>query len=149
MSVDPDITRLELGPLLGQTSRLWRRAVDKGLRPFGLTEASWLPLLHLARAPTAMRQKQLADSLSLDGSAVVRILDTLEAAGLIERHEDSDRRAKVIVLTTRGERTVALVESVACQARDAALAGLSPDDIEAASRVMRHIRGNLGGGGEA
>src|SRR5258708_4762906 len=68
---------------------------DGGLAPFGLTEATWLPLVRVARAPAPMRQKHLAASLVLDGSTVVRLLDALEASGLIERREESaDRRAK-------------------------------------------------------
>src|SRR5471032_1583146 len=92
-----------LGSLIALLGRQWRRAVDRRLQPFGLTEATWLPLVHLARAPVPMRQKDLAASLVLDGSSVVRLLDALEAAGLIERREESgDRRAKTIVLTGRG-----------------------------------------------
>src|SRR5215469_13932910 len=84
-----------LGAQIAQAARVWRRVVDHRMRPFGLTEATWLPLLHLARAPSAMRQKELAASLSLDSSSVVRLLDALETAGLIERREDdADRRAR-------------------------------------------------------
>ena len=37
------------GAQIAQAARLWRRVVDHRMRPFGLTEATWLPLLHLAR----------------------------------------------------------------------------------------------------
>src|ERR1700744_1078726 len=90
------------GSLIARAGRQWRRAVDRRLQPFGLTEATWLPLIHLARAPAPMRQKDLAASLVLDGSSVVRLLDALETAGLIERREgNGDRRAKIITVTTR------------------------------------------------
>ena len=73
--------------------------------------ATWLPLLRIARSETAMRQNELAASLSLDGSSVVRLLDSLENSGLIERCEDrADRRAKSLTLTARGRRTVDQVE---------------------------------------
>ena len=114
------------------------------MRPFGLTEATWLPLLRLARASAPMRQKELAASLSLDGSSVVRLLDALQAAGLIERREDDgDRRAKAIVLTPLGRETVAKVETVAQQVREDALTGLSDDDLATASRVLDHVCGRL------
>ena len=84
--------------LMARAGRQWRRAVDRRLQPFGLTEATWLPLIHLARAPVPMRQKDLAASLVLDGSSVVRLLDALETSELIERREeDGDRRARIIV----------------------------------------------------
>ncbi|HTV88178.1 MAG TPA: MarR family transcriptional regulator [Stellaceae bacterium] len=132
--------------LIAHTGRQWRRAVDLRLEPYGLTEATWLPLLHLARAPTAMRQKDLAASLSLDSSSVVRLLDALEAAGLVMRREEAgDRRAKTIVLTPQGRTTVEQVETVSQQIRRTALAGLTDDEIAAATETLQRICGSLAG----
>ena len=87
-----------------------------------------------------MRQKELAASLSLDSSSVVRLLDALETAGLIERREDgADRRAKAIVLTRLGRTTVAKVERIAQQVRGDALMGLSADELATASHVLEHV----------
>lgn len=130
--------------LIAQTGRQWRRAVDLRLRPFGLTEATWLPLIHLARAPAAPCQKDLAASLSLDSSTVVRLLDALQTAGLIERREGpGDRRVKAIVLTPLGRATVEKVEGVSRQIRQAALEGLSDTEIATATRALRHICARL------
>jgi MarR family transcriptional regulator, transcriptional regulator for hemolysin len=130
--------------LIAQTGRQWRRAVDVRLQPFGLTEATWLPLLHLARAPAPMRQKDLAASLSLDSSSVVRLLDALQVSGLIERREEAaDRRAKTIVLTAVGRSTVEQVEAVSSRIRQAALAGLTDDEIATATRILQQICGSL------
>jgi MarR family transcriptional regulator for hemolysin len=132
--------RTTFGALLAQTARQWRRAADQQLQPFELTEATWLPLVRIARAPTLMRQKDLAASLSLDNSSVVRLLDNLETAGLIRRQEEaSDRRAKTIVLTARGRAVAGQVEAVAHRVREDALAGLSDADIETAFRVLDHV----------
>ncbi|MCW0180728.1 MAG: MarR family transcriptional regulator [Zavarzinia sp.] len=147
MPETPD-PRPGFGALLGQTARSWRRAVDRGLQPFGLTEATWLPLVHLARTPEPMRQKQIAAVLNLDGSAVVRLLDTLQAAGLIERREDSDRRAKAITLTPAGQRIADKAEAAARQVREGALAGLSDEDLAIAARVLGQICATLRQGAE-
>jgi len=127
------------GALVSQTARRWRRAVDRRLQPFGLTEATWLPLLRVARAPAPMRQKHLAASLSLDSSSVVRLLDALQAAGLVERREEEDRRAKTIVLTALGKETVARVEQIAREVRDEALADIADADVATATRVLEHV----------
>jgi MarR family transcriptional regulator for hemolysin len=136
--------RDSLASLIARVARQWRRAVDRRLQPFGLTEATWLPLIHIARSPMPMRQKDLSASLVLDGSSVVRLLDALEAAGLIERREeDGDRRAKTIVLTTQGLSIIDQVESASREVRTAALTGLSDDDIEVASRALELVCLNL------
>jgi MarR family transcriptional regulator, transcriptional regulator for hemolysin len=132
--------RAGFGAQIAQAARLWRRVVDHRMRPFGLTEATWLPLLHLARGPAAMRQKDLAASLSLDSSSVVRLLDALEAEKLIERRgDDADRRVKVIFLTSLGRATVARVERVARQVRGDAVKGLAENELATASRVIEHV----------
>jgi len=132
------------GRLIARTGRQWRRAVDRRLQPFGLTEATWLPLIYLARTPAPVRQKDLAASLVLDGSSVVRLLDALEAAGLIERREESvDRRAKIITVTDRGLSIIDQVEAVSRDVRNATLVGLSPDQIEIATNVLDLVCENL------
>jgi MarR family transcriptional regulator for hemolysin len=130
--------------LIARAGRQWRRAVDRRLQPFGLTEATWLPLIYLARTPAPVRQKDLAASLVLDGSSVVRLLDALEAAGLIERREETaDRRAKTITVTSRGLSIIDQVEAVSRDVRNATLVGLSPDEIEVATHVLDLVCQNL------
>jgi MarR family transcriptional regulator for hemolysin len=130
--------------LIARSARQWRRAVDRRLQPFGLTEATWLPLIHLARAPEPMRQKDLAASLVLDGSSVVRLLDALETAGLIERRgESGDRRAKTITVTRHGLSIIDQVEAASLAVRNATLVGLSDDDLAVATRVLDRVYQNL------
>jgi MarR family transcriptional regulator for hemolysin len=131
--------RAAFGALLSRTYRQWRRAADLRLQPFDLTEATWLPLIRIARASEPPRQKDLAASLFVDNSSVVRLLDNLEAAGLVERREGEDRRAKIIVLTPRGRAIADRVEAAARKVRTDALAGLSDKDVETAIRVLEHV----------
>jgi MarR family transcriptional regulator for hemolysin len=131
--------RATFGALLSRAYRQWRRAADLRLQPYELTEATWLPLIRLARAPTPLRQKDLAAQLFVDNSAVVRLIDNLQAAGLVERREGEDRRAKIIVLTARGRAITDKVDLVVRGVRDDALAGLRSEDIEATIRVLDHV----------
>jgi MarR family transcriptional regulator for hemolysin len=144
MTNEPGQLREGFGSLIARVARQWRRSVDRRLQPFGLTEATWLPLIHIARARQPMRQKDLAASLVLDGSSVVRLLDALEAAGLIERREESgDRRAKIITVTDRGLSVIEKVEAASREVRAATLVGLSDQDIESATRILDIVCGNL------
>ena len=75
---------------------------------------------------------------------MVRLLDALEASGLIERgEENTDRRAKLISITAQGWSIIEQVEIVARDVRNATLGGLSDDDLRVATRVLDSICRNL------
>jgi MarR family transcriptional regulator, transcriptional regulator for hemolysin len=138
--------RSRFAPLVAHIAREWRRAVDGRLQVYGLTEATWLPLLRIARSEVPMRQNELAASLSLDGSSVVRLLDALENSGLVERCEDrADRRAKSLVLTSRGRRTVEQVERVSQDIRDVVLGELPDGDLARSLHLLETVRDRLAG----
>lgn len=129
-----------LSTKIGRVARQWRRAIDQRLQPFDLTQATWMPLMQLARAAGPMRQKDLAAALALDNSAVVRILQNLEASGLIERQEDpDDRRAKALAITTQGRQLVRRVESMSAELERELLGSLPPADVAATHRVLEQL----------
>ncbi|MES2187477.1 MAG: MarR family transcriptional regulator [Pseudomonadota bacterium] len=125
--------------LVSRIGRQWRRALNEQLRPLGFTEATWLPLLHLVRAGEPMRQKDLAFSLTLDSSSVVRLLDELESAGLVERLPGVDRRVKTIHLTALGRETVAQVQVIADEARSRYLSVVPPEQLASALHVLEQV----------
>jgi MarR family transcriptional regulator for hemolysin len=144
MPVPAKDARARFAPLVANVAREWRRAVDARLQVYGLTEATWLPLLRIARSEAPMRQNELAASLSLDGSSVVRLLDALESSGLVERCEDpADRRAKSLVLTPRGRRTVDQVERVSQDIRDLVLGEVADHDLARSLRLLETVRDRL------
>lgn len=141
--------RKTFAPLAAQTARQWRRLLDRQLQPLGLTEATWLPLVHISRAMSRsagpMRQKDLAISLSLDSSSIVRLLDNLQAAGYIERVEGTDRRAKTLHLMPEGQAIVAQVEKLSTQTRQRMLGGIAEQDLVTAVRVLAQVSTALAG----
>lgn len=134
--------------LQSQNARQWRKAVNETLKPLGLTEATWLPLLHLGRADRPMLQKELAQLMTLDSSSVVRLLDGLEAAGLVERTAAEDRRAKALRLTSAGIAMVAQVEQVVDESRARFMARVTPEELAIALRVMQKVSDALAAAGE-
>ena len=72
----------------------------------GLTINDYEALLHLSRAEEGrMRRVDLAGLLLLTASGVTRLLDGLEAAGLVERAScAADRRVTYAVLTEAGRK---------------------------------------------
>lgn len=144
MSTPTDHDMRRFSALLGQNARQWRRSIDEALRPQGLTEATWLPLLNLVRGDGPMLQKALAQSMGLDSSSVVRLLDGLETAGLVERTATDDRRAKAIRLTDAGRETVARVQTVVDDARRRYLADVSAEELAVALAVLDKVAAALG-----
>ncbi len=122
---------------IGYVARQWRKAVDARLQPFSLTEASWVLLVQLSRAGGPIRQKDLAAKLGLDNTAVVRVLNNLEADGLIERREAADdKRVRLLVLTGQGQATVRQVESIAEGVEKELLSGIPRADLEVTLKVI-------------
>ena len=74
----------------------------------GLSLACYDVLLHLARAPRRkLRMQELADRVLLTQSGVSRLVDRLEAAGLVQREaSSSDRRVTYAGLTEAGRRVM-------------------------------------------
>ena len=124
---------------VGQVHKQWRRTVDRLLSPLGLSQALWLPLLHLAHADAAMRQKDLAQSLGLDSSSVVRLVDGLVAKGWVARADDSDRRVKKVQLTVAGRAQVAHVEALINQTRERLMGTVAPEALATAHAVLRQF----------
>jgi DNA-binding MarR family transcriptional regulator len=96
-------TDQRLLPLIEHLARVGRRASDITLEPGGLRPRHLIGLKLLSeRGPAS--QQALADSLSLDPSNVVGLLNELEERGLVTRRRDSaDRRRHIVELSAQGQ----------------------------------------------
>ncbi|HEY0291031.1 MAG TPA: MarR family transcriptional regulator [Hansschlegelia sp.] len=136
----PPDAATEFGYALGVVARRWRKALDEALASSGLTDASWRPLIHLGRLGDGARQHDLARSLGIEGPSLVRLLDRLETAALVERREDSsDRRAKTLHLTPAGRTLVERLQVVVRKTCADLIEGVSEQDVAACQRVFEHI----------
>jgi len=97
-------TDQRLLPLLEHLARVGRRAFEVTLEPGGLRPRHLIALKLLSERGAASQQA-LADSLSLDPSNVVGLLNELEERKLITRRRDSaDRRRHIVELSPRGDK---------------------------------------------
>ncbi len=104
MTTTATATDQRLLPLLEHLARVGRRAFETTLQPGGLRPRHLIALKLLSeRGPAS--QQALADSLSLDPSNVVGLLNELEERRLITRRRDSlDRRRHIVELSSRGQK---------------------------------------------
>src|SRR5262249_36523031 len=71
-------------------------------------------------------QQQLSSDMGIDPSAMVTLIDELEAAGLAERsRRPGDRRAWEVAITPNGRRTLERARRFAARVEDEGLSGLS------------------------
>src|ERR1700726_4274063 len=94
-------------PLVDHLARVGRRAGETTLAPGGLRPRH-LIALRLLREAGPTNQQGLADSLRLDPSNVVGLLNELEARELVTRRRDpADRRRHIVELSAAGSGEVA------------------------------------------
>lgn len=118
-------------------ARIYRREVNRALAAHGISDAKAMPVMHIARAGGGLRQGALAEEIGVEGPSLVRILDQLCQANLVERRDDpTDKRAKTLHLTAEGQALAAVVESAVQVVRAQMLAEVGDDDLSAALRVF-------------
>lgn len=119
-----------------QGAILWRRLAERALVAEGISAARADVLIWVGRLGGGLRQVQLADAIGSSSNALVRLLDELSAANLIERRVDeSDRRANLIWLTADGQAMATRAESVLDNLRKDILSDAPEDDLKAIVRV--------------
>src|SRR5258708_40056917 len=87
---------LERDPLvvLCDVARLVRTLADARAREHGMTRAQWMILVRLDRQP-GMTQNELATLIEVEPITVSRLVDRLEAPGMVARRpHPTDRRIR-------------------------------------------------------
>lgn len=124
--------------------RAYRAAADKALADYGLSQATAWPVIYAGRLGDGVRQGVLADAMGVEGPSLVRVLDQLVAAGLIERRADAlDRRAKTLHLTPEGHALRERVETMLVHLRRRLFSGIDEKDLDACLRVFEGLKTSL------
>src|SRR3984885_784968 len=130
----------EIGLLISRIGRLWRREADHALAAHGLSEATAIPLVILSRRGKCVRQGVLAEEMGIEGPSLVRLIDLLQAEGLVERREDpTDRRAKTLHITALGEAKVAEINRVLSRVRTELMQDVPEHELLTTFKVLRQI----------
>jgi MarR family transcriptional regulator for hemolysin len=143
-NVTPDLDwKLRLGFLVHDVSRLRRKAIDRVLKPLGVTRSQWWVLAFLSRRD-GMPQVALAAELDLGKVALGGLIDRLEAADLVERLADhNDRRIKRVFLTKNGIKLISKMRAASAGAEGDILKGTDEVDLKATVRALRTMKENL------
>ena len=132
-----------LGFLLHEVARLLRKRFEQVSRESGLIRSQWQALAYLAQHE-GINQSGLAEFLDLEPITLSRILDKLEAGGLIERHpHPSDRRVWILRLAPAGRLKLMQARELGEIARREALTGLSGAEGLRLLETLKVLKVNL------
>src|ERR1700759_5392672 len=126
ISTDPEVAEFA-GQLF---FRLWRASHTRTADALGsirLTPALFA-LLNVLGARVGSIQQQLSSDMGIDPSAMVKLIDELENAGLAKRRRrPGDRRAWEVAITAKGRRALERARHLASQVEDEILGAVSDD----------------------
>ena len=131
-----------VGHQLFNVMLLMRREVDRRMLEHDLTDAQWKPLwmLKLGRATNAI---ELAREMGIDAGAVTRMLDRLEAKGLLARvRSEADRRVVHLRLTPAGEAVAKKVPFVLASVNNDFLRGFSEPEWKQLRKLLVRMADN-------
>jgi MarR family transcriptional regulator for hemolysin len=132
-----------LGFVLHDVARLLRKRFEQQARPLGLTRSKWQVLAHLA-FNQGIQQSTLAELLEIEPITLCRIVDRLEASGLVERQRHAtDRRVWLLHLTEAAEPILAAMTRIGNATRADALAGLPTPEQDRLLEMLSKMRVNL------
>ena len=134
-------TDIEVAEFVGQLFfRLWRAShtrTAETLNSIGLTPARFA-LLNVLGAREGAIQQQLSSDMGIDPSAMVKLINELERAGLAERRRrPGDRRAWEVSITPQGRRTLERARRFVMQVEDEVLGGLTAADRRQLLMLLR------------
>jgi DNA-binding MarR family transcriptional regulator len=120
--------------------RLWRASHTQtaaALQAIGLTPALFAVLNYL-RGQEGAIQQQIGSAMGIDPSTMVSLVDRLERAGLAKRRPHAqDRRARAVLVTPKGRRTLDRARELAERVEADVLQGLDPAERHQLVALLR------------
>jgi DNA-binding MarR family transcriptional regulator len=117
---------------------------DALVKPLGLTSARWQVLGSVAHGRGTFSVARLADNMGLARQSVQRIVDELAAAGLVGfAPNPAHKRAKLVVMTPRGERVFRQASKLWLPVADAMAAEVEPRQLRKMIEALAAVRGRL------
>jgi DNA-binding MarR family transcriptional regulator len=132
-----------VGYLLVQVCKAHRQCADVALNEHGVHVGQEMILMQLY-CQEGVPQSQLVEALGVEPPTVTRMLQRMEAAGLVERRPDpADARVSLVFLTEQGRETQRPVLRSWEELEARFVAGLTDMEKALLRRLLMHVLGNL------
>jgi MarR family transcriptional regulator for hemolysin len=133
---------MDLGLLLSQAAHGLKAELTAALTGLGISPRAYCVLSHAIDEERT--QSQLAGLCSLDKTTMVVTIDELERAGFAERRPSStDRRARIIWVSSAGEEIVARGREIVARIYDDVLGSLPAGERQAFVEALEAVAGRL------
>ena len=147
---DPEFYRgddWQIGESIGYLLKLVRhsmdRAVDAEMAEHDLTGVQWAPLLMIDKG-LGSTAAELARIACTDTGAVTRMLDRLEAKGLLRRSPcPKDRRVVQLELTDEGQALCQKIPYGLARVMNSMLRGFTAEEVATFKSLTRRILANM------
>ena len=128
---------------LHDVARMLRTRFDRWARTYGLTRAQGVILARLNRQP-GLSQIELAAICEVEPITVGRLVDRLEARGLLERRPDpTDRRIRRLHLLPASKSILEKIEAYKADLDVWLLNGVSTQERQAFVKLLLHMKTKL------
>ena len=140
-----------LGHLIGRARSQLMAAVDAELArdeflgPLEVTAAQLIVIVNLAGRECATSASELCKGISYDAGAMTRMLDRLEAKGLVRRtRSPDDRRLVNLELTGAGQAAYPRLREVSMRVLNRSLRDFTPDEAKTLESLLQRLSHNVG-----
>jgi MarR family transcriptional regulator, transcriptional regulator for hemolysin len=131
------------GFLLKDVTRLYTLFFEARAREMALTLAQCKVLVRLA-SNEGVSQARLAELAEVEPMTMVRIIDRMEADGLLERRPDpGDRRARRLYLSPKSKPLLEQIWRLADQTRADAFEGIGKTERDTFMSVLERLHDNI------
>jgi len=127
-----------------QLGRDLRTVIDRELSAHGLTTQQ-AALILIAKRRGSVSPSRVSARLGTDGAGMSRLVDRLEAKGLVVRETSpTDRRAVVLTLTPAGHALSPELAQAFRRAHHKLFKGLAEAEMDRFRELLTRLRANLG-----
>ena len=131
------------GVLLLKIGKAAERRVAEALKPTGLTPRHLGVMFEVQACPTS--QQALIETIGVDASQLVGLLNDLEADGLIVRKRDpEDRRRHIVEVSAKGSARLEDAKQIAAKVEEELLAGLDSGQREELLVLLAQVADSSG-----
>jgi DNA-binding MarR family transcriptional regulator len=128
---------------LYDVARLMRTRFDRWARTYGMTRAQGVILARLARQP-GMTQNEMAGLCEVEPITVGRLVDRLEARGLLERRLDpADRRIRRLHLLPAAEPILKEIQNYKAELLGQLTEGLDEATVQLVTKALLKMKTRL------